>query len=178
MTTKNFGIHLWCEYSNPRPYISGGWGVICEPRGESPTKHPIYLNNPTSQAKPSLTHFAIFLCLKHFPGSSLSLSLSLILYFIVTTFDVMPVWLLIISWIYRWKSSFLHSLVPMFWDPTTLKTVTLTECRYMSFFFSASFYLSKFLGDELGLAVRHLVQSHLPIIEKWNSHSQAQKFWS
>lgn len=79
MTTKNFGIHLWCEYSNPRPsiqYISVGWGAICEPREESPTnKHPIYLNNPTSQAKPSLTHYAIFLSLKHFPGSSLSLFL-------------------------------------------------------------------------------------------------------
>lgn len=91
--------------------------------------------------------------LRHFPMSqtfsrflSVSLSLSLILYFIVTTFDVMPVWLLIISWIYRWKSSFLHSLVPMFWDPTTLKTITLTECRYMSFFFRLLFIVLNFLG--------------------------------
>lgn len=71
MTTKNFGIHLWCEYSNPRPYISGGWGVICEPRGESPTKHPIYLNNPTSQASPTSPFsyvsdiFQVPLCLSH-----------------------------------------------------------------------------------------------------------------
>lgn len=175
MTTKNFGIHLWCEYSNPRPYISGGEVWFVSREGRVPLNIPFI--SITQPAKPHpLRHFPMSQTFSRF--LSVSLSLSLILYFIVTTFDFMPVWLLIISWIYRWKSSFLHSLVPMFWDPTTLKTVTLTECRYMSFFFSASFYLSKFLGDELGLAVRHLVQSHLPIIEKWNSHSQAQKFWS
>ena len=76
MTTKKFWNPLLVWIFQPRPKISGGWGVICEPREESPTnKHPIYLSNPTSPAKPSLTHVAIFLSLKHFPGSSLSLSL-------------------------------------------------------------------------------------------------------